>query len=162
MNFAVGIIGAAMAYRLTPSVLREQIFAMGMRGAVKAASISGRVAWNLGKFGAKTTWKHGPGAVSFAANAGLFAVRHPYMTVGALGAGAYVATKDNVSPYDSLSLSSRGEEMSLNIDRELEATSAMNIGVAPMGGVTSGAVIRNQRLMESTMGLTQGLHHSRH
>jgi len=119
-------------------------------------------AWGTAKLGARAGWgvtKQLPSIASAATNIGLFAVRHPYMTLGAVGAGMYLAG-GGASPYASPSLS--GAHMSLNINQELAAAELMNTGVAPMGGMIPGAVIRNQRLMESTNGLVQGLHRSRH
>jgi hypothetical protein len=94
------------------------------------------------------------------ANAGAqFAVRHPYMTLGGAGTAAWLAS--DTSPYDSPSLG--GVRMQSRFRDEAEAMESLDYGVSPMGGATaSGAGIRNQRMMESTLGLTQGLHRSRH
>jgi len=91
-----------------------------------------------------------------------FVMRHPYLTAGAVGAGVYLAT--NKSPYDSPSedatMSSR---MRTNLNEEQIAIESLSeSGVAPMGGLVSGKAIRNQRLMQSTSGLVQGMWRSRH
>jgi len=90
------------------------------------------------------------------------AIRHPYATmgaVGAVGAGAYYLSDS--SPYQSPT-DTNAAVMRMDINSEMAAIEAMESGIAPMGSMVSGAVLRNQRLMESTMGLTQGLHRSRH
>lgn len=65
-----------------------------------------------------------------------FAIRHPYLTMGGIGAGIYSA--NNTSPY-----SSPGMERNPN---------------AMYGSRSS----RNRQMMESTFGLTFGLHNGRH
>jgi hypothetical protein len=156
----LGIVGAAAAFRAVPLALRDKILGKMMGTAARGVHAVGTVGWEAGKFGAKQAWRKGPATAGMAGRAGLFAVRHPYATLGVAGAGAYAALGPAATPYSSPSLS--GVEMGLNINQEVAAAEAMNTGIAPMGGITPGAVIRNQRLMESTVGLTQGLHKSRH
>jgi len=126
------------------------------------ALLKGTVGLTVGA--AKLGWgatKLGFGAARVGTRAGLWAVRHPYATLGmgagAIGAAGYLS---DTSPYESPSL--EGREMSLSINQEIAAAEAMNTGVAPTGNIIPGAVIRNQRLMESTMNLNFGLHRSRH
>lgn len=137
----------------------------------KAASTGLRVSSFAARRGILPTVKsiatHTPSLISSIAKTGLtvgaFALRHPYMTMAGLGTGAYLAT--NKSPYDSPSIEGRleGVRLSASFNEEQIAAQALNeAGVAPMGGIVSGAAIRNQRLMESTVGLGFGLHSSRH
>ncbi|RKZ06470.1 hypothetical protein DRQ25_13830 [Candidatus Fermentibacteria bacterium] len=129
----------------------------GLWGATKFAARKG--VWPAAKGARGPAWDMAKMATKGAFNVGLFAVRHPYLTMGTIGTGAYLAT--DTSPYDSPSLS--GANLKTNFNEEQIAARALNeSGIAPMGGITSGASIRNQRLMESTYGLTQGLHRSRH
>lgn len=114
------------------------------RPGIKFAKFAGPLGWSA----TKTGW-----------GAAKFAIRHPYMTAGAVGTGAYLAT--HKSPYESPSLS--GVTMRSKFDEEQMAVQSLQeSGVAPMGGLVSGAAVRNQKLMESTRGLVQGLHASRH
>ena len=116
---------------------------------------------------ARGTLKTTPWAVGSAARtafkAGSFALRHPYMTAGAIGTGYYLTTEK--SPYESPSLSGQleGIRLSSRFNEEQMAADALNeSGIAPMGGIVSGKAIRNQRLMESTRNLNFGLHRNRH
>jgi len=131
----------------------------------------GSAGWSVSKFAAKNIAKsmliEGASTLPWAASSvakmswgiGKFAIRHPYMTLGAVGAGAYLTTQ--TSPYESPSLS--GVRMTSKFNEEqLAAQALQESGVAPMGGIVSGAAIRNQRMTESTQGLTFGLHRSRH
>jgi hypothetical protein len=133
---------------------------MILRGALGVAGLGLRGAWWAGKTGVTQGVKAVPSVARATTDIGLFAVRHPYLMAGMAGAGVYAAMGTPSSPHTSPTLAEA--EMGLAINQEIAAAEAMNAGIAPMGGVTPGAVIRNQRLMESTMGLTQGLHHSRH
>jgi hypothetical protein len=96
-----------------------------------------------------------------ASQVGMFAFRHPYMTLGAVGTGAYLSSDLYKSPYSSPSL----DRVSMNTrfnDEQMAANALNEAGIAPMGSIVSGATVRNQKLMESTNGLTQGLWRSRH
>ena len=133
-------------------------------GGFKTASFAARQGIAPITKGAARTMPWAVGSASkLAFKTGKFALRHPYMTAGAIGAGAYLATEK--SPYESPSMTGKldGVRLSARFNEEQMAADALNqSGVAPMGGIVSGAAMRNQRLMESTYGLTQGLHRSRH
>jgi hypothetical protein len=155
--FGVGVGMRAFAPLTMPAIGKAA------SAGLKATSFAARA----GKSAAIGTAKTAPWAVSgatrLAFQTGKFALRHPYMTAGAVGAGAYLATE--TSPYESPSLSGRldNTRLSASFNEEQMAAEALNeSGIAPMGGIVSGASIRNQRLMESTYGLTQGMWRSRH
>ena len=63
---------------------------------------------------------------------------------------------------ESLNQALSGNESSSSGSSRSVIDSLNQAGIAPMGGLVSGAAIRNQRLMESTHGLGFGLHRSRH
>ena len=116
---------------------------------------------------ARETLKTAPWATkgigSLAFKTGRFALRHPYMTAGAIGTGYFLTTEK--SPYQIPSLTGQleGVRLSSRFNEEQMAADALNeSGIAPMGGIVSGAAIRNQRLMQSTQGLNFGLHRMRH
>lgn len=136
----------------------ESLVKMGLSATAK----TGIFAAKMGLKGGWTAGKMGFQAAPSIARAGLgtaaFAIRHPYMTAGAIGGGMYLA--NNTSPYESPSL--EGKEMSMNMSQESQAVDLMSSGVSPMGSLTSGAAVRNQRLMQSTQNLGFGLHQSRH
>jgi len=140
MSFATKILGAAAG-----------IAGTGLKYGAKGV-------WKAGKMGVQTV----PSLAKFGTQAAGFAIRHPYATVGTVGAGMFLSSGTGSSPYTSPSLGGQGERMSLDINREAAAVEAMNTGVMPTGSLTSGSVVRNQRLMESTMNLGFGLHSSRH
>jgi hypothetical protein len=157
-TFGIGVGARAFSSILVPTI--GKIASTGL----KASSFAARKGLLPT---VKTIATHTPSLISSVAKTGhtvgAFALRHPYMTMAGLGTGAYLAT--NKSPYDSPSLEGRleGVRLSASFNEEQAAAQALNeAGVAPMGGIISGAAMRNQRLMESTVGLTQGLWSSRH
>ncbi len=97
-------------------------------------------------------------------------LNYPMLTAGVIG-GAYALNQTNKTPYDShlansvvnqpVSDVSRGVT-NMKMAREAQMVSQMDNSVAPTGIVGGGTSIRNQRLLESTMGLVQGIHRSRH
>jgi len=114
--------------------------------------ITKNASWAAGS-AAKTGW-----------SLGKFAYRHPYITAGAVGTGVYIANA-SPSPYESPTQAGdlEGIRLSATFNQEQAAAQTMNeSGIAPAGNITSGAAVRNQRLMESTMGLGFGLHRGRH
>lgn len=156
--FGIGTAGRGL--RLAPKIFSGKMLS-------KVASFSARkgaaAAWGASKMTAKMTPWAVKGAGSLAFKFGNFALRHPYVTAGAIGAGYYLTTEG--SPYLSPSMSGKleGVRLSSKFNEEQMAADALNeSGVAPMGGIVSGAAVRNQRLMQSTFGLTQGLHRMRH
>jgi hypothetical protein len=152
--FGIGVGARAFFPIIAPAI--GKVGAAGWRATKFAAR---RGLWPAAKGGTPMVTRAMGSAADLALRAGQFAIRHPYMTLGAIGAGAYLAT--DTSPYESPSLS--GVRMNSRFNEEQLAAEALNeSGVASMGGIVSGAAIRNQRLMESTYGLTQGLHRSRH
>jgi hypothetical protein len=160
--FGIGVGARAFSPIIAPAIGKLA------SGGFKAASFAARkIAWPIAKGFGGGGIKALPGLTSFTAktaySAVKFAAHHPYITAGAVGAGAYLATQ--TSPYESPTMSGslEGINLSSSFNQEQMAAESLNeSGIAPMGGITSGAAVRNQRLMESTMGLTQGLWKSRH
>lgn len=156
--FGVGVAGRGL--KLAPKIFGGK---MVRKTASFAARKGASAAWGVGKITAQMAPWAMKGTGSLAFKAGRFALRHPYMTAGAIGTGYYLATQS--SPYLSPSLSGQleGVRLSSRFNEEQMAANALNeSSVAPMGGIVSGAAIRNQRLMQSTQGLNFGLHRMRH
>ncbi len=121
----------------------------------------------LGSLGKSAPGMTKAGISSGATLAGM-AVNNPLTTLGIVG-GAYALNQTNKTPYDSEIADSVVNQPVTEYSHpnnsqssEEEMLGRMNNGISPMGGMMGGTQIRNQRLMQSTMGLTQGLHRGRH
>lgn len=98
---------------------------------------------------------------------GAFAVQHPFITAGVIGGAAagYGAMQSTAS---SPSLQGRvtDVEMGTQYNQQLMATEAMReVGIAPMGVIGTPREMMGPahgQFMNSTHGLTQGLHRGRH
>jgi len=157
--FIAGMLGASAAYRGSLSMaLRDKLFTAAISTVGTALKYGAKGAWKATKMAAHAS----PSLARFGMQAGAFAIRHPYATAGTIGAGMFLSSGVGSTPNVSPSLGARGEQMSMNINREAAAVEAMDTGVMPTGSLTPGSVVRNQRLMESTYGLVQGMHSSRH
>lgn len=131
-----------------------RMMARGVFGAAKLGFSAAREV-------SRAAYTTGPGMLKDIGNIGLFAIRHPYGTIGAIGAGAYLYNSSG-SPYSSPSLTSNLGQIKATMAQESLAYNNLDMGIAPMGSRTPGSVIRNQRFNESTMGLVQGLWGGRH
>lgn len=151
-------------------------------GALGAASRLLTPAFKNGKFSgmplaakmAGSFAKTAPGMAASLFDNGMTAVgwslRHPVMA-GSIAAGSYAAYQYNKTPYSSSLAQSTVNQAFVDVDNsgmynkmnnENEMLQRMSSGVSPMGLSSSGAQLRNQRMLQSTMGLTQGLHSGRH
>lgn len=106
-----------------------------------------------------------PRAAIGTARAAMWPIRHPYLTLGAAAGAAGIYSVAGEGPYTSPTLSNQNININLNI--EAAAMQSVNQGLAPMSTMVGRTMSdfmaqRNKQLMESTMGLTQGLHQSRH
>ena len=124
---------------------------MMFRGAKGASGF----AFSAGKEAVKSI----PGVARAGYRASLFALRNPYLTAGGIGSAAYILNS-NKSPYDSPTLTSNLTQP--NMVNQNMAMSGISEGIAPMRTMEIGYSVRNKMLMDSTMGLVQGLHRNRH
>lgn len=154
-----GVIGGATRL-FTPAVkFGEKITSTGIPFAFRAAGRSLKpgmgLAYNLAEKGmAGVGW----------------AMKHPGWAISG-AVGAYELFSNNTTPYSSPSLEgipTRGLTnfsegiLSTREANEREQISRMTNTVSNAGNLTSGTSIRNQRLMQSTFGLVQGLSANRH
>ena len=86
---------------------------------------------------------------------------NPIKVAGTVGAG--IALTSVSSPYTSPNARSiNNAAPSIQLSRERQQIENIDSSIAPMRQVSSGAAVRNQRLMQSTYGLVQGLNRGRH
>ncbi len=126
--------------------------------------------------GMKAMWggaKAAPGMAKSAIDNGAtlagMALRNPLAAAGIIG-GAYALNQDNKTPYSSplaqsfinQPLHDDDSDMYNKMNRENMMIDQMSNGISPMGSQSSGTQLRNQRMLASTVGLTQGLHNGRH
>lgn len=182
-----GIVGAG--YSAVTNNYNDTEMALGriVRGAFLGAAVGGlsrlvTPAWSKGKFSGtplafKALWsgtKRFPGlaasSIKYASKGVGFAMKNPTTTLGIIG-GGYLLNEINKTPYgSSIANSSINRAFVDNPDtginnailRENTMVGQMNNGVSPMGEIGSGTQIRNQRMLQSTVGLTQSLHSRRH
>jgi len=140
-------IGSTLIGSVTREATKE-----GTKYGLKAGLIP-RTAW----WGAKRFTEAAPSLAKFGMQTAGFAVRHPYLVAGGVGAGlAFNAAPTFSSP------TMNDYYMKSTYNQEAIAAEAMQGGVMPTGNIITGAQIRNQRLAQSTFGLVQGLHQGRH
>lgn len=189
-RFALGAVGAGIYGAATnpyndPEMAMGRIARMSLLGGLAGAST--RLFTPAIKFGPKGMTSSGmplgarmlggmarnaPRAAKSAISGGGtlagMAIRYPMRTAGILG-GAYALHQTNKTPYDSEIADSvinqpisAYSNSNASVTNEEGMIQQMSSGISPMGGVMSGTGIRNQRLMQSTMGLVQGLSRGRH
>ena len=166
------LLGAAIggAYGIASSDKEDysQRFMSGVRGAALGAGAVGafNAAAKIGMAGFKNPSK-AMGFGKLVAKAGgqvggslaLTAVEHPFLTAGALGGAAYLAS--DTTPYYS-SINDTKFDMRSTEAQEQQMPSELD-GTFGSTPVTSGAQLRNvNKMQHSTYGLVQGLYNRRH
>lgn len=89
---------------------------------------------------------------------GSFVMNRPLLSIGVAGAGYGVSQLNKGGP-DSSPIFDTSMEIKMNGEPD---EGEIMPGVAPTGNHQSGVSIRNRQLLNSSYGLTQGLHRGRH
>jgi hypothetical protein len=149
----------------------SRLFTPAVKFGAKGASFSGMPV-GLKAMGSMVRGARSPVQKTLGAGATLagMSLRYPMLAAGVVG-GAYAFNQMNKTPYDSSLADSSLNQPLVEADRlnpgvraarEQEMLQQMDSSMSPMGQVYSGSAMRNRRLMQSTMGLVQGLNTGRH
>jgi hypothetical protein len=136
---AVGGISRAITPALTSSGVKVPLLkplSTG-KGLLNLGKNTGRAALNIADLGLK----------------------HPLLVAGGVATGVGLSIANSGGPHQYSSILKGQTNIQLNSEPEI---GEVNTGISPMGGMTSGTGIRNRQLMESSYGIVQGSHHSRH
>lgn len=145
---AAGAFAGAATRLITPAIRYGKEGAMttgipiGLKAGMKGLGLAGKTGFGAAKF----------------------AIKHPRVTLATAGAGlgAYAASNFIGTQTSTLDQGLDDPMTSNNPLGENAAMSQMNMGLSPMGSMTTGTSIRSSRMQQSTFGLVQGLSRGRH
>jgi hypothetical protein len=162
--------GGIAGYATSPSESPTGIFYDVLRGATMGAGASvaagaaiqgmKRIPSALTKENMRSVWNMSKGVGGAAAAVGGFAMRHPFVTAGAVG-GGYLAMNSPGMGSPTL----EGAVVNMKYDQQAMAAQELMTGVAPTGNIGAAPQMMgpwHRTLQQSTHGLVQGMHSSRH
>jgi hypothetical protein len=159
---AGGIYGAATSDKNNPTgifgdITRGAIAGAAIGGATKLPAAIWRNKETLGPIAGKAGWGIMKNLGKLGAEAGMFAMEHPYATTAVVGAGLYL--NQDRTPYYSM-MNDNTTQLRTNVSMEPEQTNRLQESLP--GQVIPSSTIRNQNFADSTQGLVMGLWRRRH
>lgn len=152
-DIATGAVGGAFIGGASRAITPAWSKGGGFRGPMMSKQM-GQIANQFNPFNKKgALTKGGPKAMQAAE----FAMEYPVAALGIVGVGALMlgqTSSPDSSNFNDSTLANNAVPMS--------TSGIMSSSIAPTGGITGGMAIRHHSMLNSTYGLVQGMHGSRH